>query len=427
MPSIRRSDGAALVHRLLSGLTLSGILALSTLPAMAGEGDLAGGGTSPAPETGYSSLTLPVSNFGFRGVARDRFGSLYLSSTLKNGIFILPSSCRNEDCATLVPLSPSLSDPGDVVADPVHGGAYVLLRLGGKVDYLPRGCLGVACMESHPLPERPAYPFRAVYDRGRQRLAVLDRLSNKIVLLSAGCHASRCLSFLPLPSGSGVPSGMAYDPRRKVLWVTYRQGTLVRIPPSCRRLSCETTYPPREKGLGLFSPAVSAQDDVLYLAAKKGGAIGWIDLAEPSPTLRLASLEPTSGQIVHLTPLPSGGIYLVTGPVDGLPPGESHPHGGFFSRPKGAQGGFDLRLFDLPGGTPSALASGGHKDLWLTIDDEDALFRLSLACKRKTPVLSKSCVTRIPFEKIETLYHSRYHQEIQVPKEPSPDLSHPSD
>ncbi|MCL5953669.1 MAG: hypothetical protein M1509_04075 [Nitrospirae bacterium] len=426
MPFIRRSDRSAFVRRLFSGLLLPGILSMSSLPALAGEGAPSGASTA-SPESEYSSLTLPVSNFGFRGVARDRYGSLYLSSTLKNGLFVLPPSCRSEDCATLIPLTPGLSDPGDVVADPVRGGAYVLLRLGDKVDYLPRGCLAAGCLEVHPLPERPAYPFRAVYDRGRQRLAVLDRLSNKIVLISSGCQGRHCLSFLPLPPKSGTPSGLAYDSRRKDLWVSYRQGTLVRVPPACRRLSCETTYPPGKTDLTLTSPVVSDKDDALYLSAKKGGAIGWVDLAENPPKLRLASLETTSGMISHLVPLPSGGVYLVTGLVSGRPPGESHPHGGFFSRPQGSAGGFDLRLFALPGGTPSALSPGGHNDLWMTVDDQDALFRLSLTCKRKSPVLSKVCVTRIPFEKIETLYHSRYHQEIQVPQEPSPDLSRPSD
>ena len=426
MPFIRRSDRSAFVRRLLSGVLLPGILSLSSLPALAGEGALSGA-PSASPESQYSSLTLPVSNFGFRGVVRDRFGSLYLSSTLKNGLFVLPPSCRSEDCATLIPLTPGLSDPGDVVADPIRGGAYVLLRLGDKVDYLPRGCLAAGCLEVHPLPERPAYPFRAVYDRGRQRLAVLDRLSNKIVLIASGCQGRHCLSFLSLPPKSGTPSGLAYDTRRKDLWVSYRQGTLVRIPPSCRRLSCEISYPPGKAGLTLASPVVSDKDDALYLAAKNGGAIAWIDLAENPPRLRLASLETTSGMISHLVPLSSGGVYLVTGLVSGRPPGETHPHGGFFSRPQGGAGGFDLRLFALPGGTPSALSPGGHNDLWMTVDDQDALFRLSLTCKRKTPVLSKVCVTRIPFEKIETLYHSRYHQEIQVPQEPSPDLSRPSD
>ena len=426
MPFIRRSDGKVFLRRLLSGLLLPGVLSLSSLPALAGE-KAPSGGTMPSPEAGYSSLTLPVSNFGFRGVARDRFGSLYLSSTLKNGLFVLPPSCRSEDCAALIPLSPGLADPGEVVADPVRGGAYVLLRLGDKVDYLPRGCLAASCVESSPLPERPAYPFRAVYDRGRQRLAVLYRLSNRIVLIPSGCRGRHCLSFLPLPPKSGTPSGLAYDARRKDLWVSYRQGTLVRIPPSCRRLSCDTLYPPRETGLDLFAPAVSDTDDTLYLAAKDGGAIGWINLAENPPTLRLAPLEPTSGRISRLVALPSGGVYLVGGGEKGAPPGESHPHAGFFSRPNGGAGGFDLRLLALSGGTPSALAPGGHRDLWMTVDDQDALFRLSLACQRKTPVLSKACVTRIPFEKIETLYHSRYHQEIQVPRDPSPALSPPSD
>ena len=77
MPFIRQSDRSAFVRRLLSGVLLPGILSLSSLPALAGEGAPPGASTA-SPESEYSSLTLPVSNFGFRGVARDRFGSLYL-------------------------------------------------------------------------------------------------------------------------------------------------------------------------------------------------------------------------------------------------------------------------------------------------------------------------------------------------------------
>lgn len=413
MPSILRSDRTAFLWRLLLGALLSGgLLWCGVIPAPADE--------PIPPATGYSTLALPVSNFGFRGVARDRFGTLYLSSTLKNGLFVLPPSCRNEDCATLVPLAPSLSDPGDVVADPVHGGAYVLLRMGDRVDYLPRGCLSSACLRIYSLPERPAYPFRAVYDTGRQRLAVLDRLSNRIVLLSGSCRSGRCLSFLPLPSGSGSPSGLALDPKRDDLWVTYSRGLLARIPSSCRRLSCELLFPPALSGLVLSSPAVSKKEDRLYLSAKDGGALGWVDLAEKAPKLRMTTIEPTSGKIVRLVPLPSGGVYLVTG-------GE-HPHGGFFRATTACKEGcFDLRLFPGSNGTPSSLSPGGHDDLWMTVDDRDTLFRLRLSCHPSGAVLLKPCVGKIPFEKIETLYHARYHQEIQVPSEPSPDLSRPSD
>ncbi len=413
MPSILRSDRPVFPGRLLLGaLLFGGLVSWAASPALAEE--------LPSSQTGYSTLALPVSNFGFRGVARDRFGTLYLASTLKNGLFVLPPSCRSEDCATLVPLAPALSDPGDVVADPVSGGAYVLLRMGDRVDYLPKGCLSASCLWGIPLPERPAYPFRAVYDAKRKRLAVLDRLSNRILFLSHACRTGRCLSFLPLPSGSGSPSGLALDPKRDDLWVTYRQGLLARIPSSCRRRSCEMSYPPAVSGLALSSPAVSGAEDRLYLSAKDGGALGWVDLAEMAPKLRMTTLEPTSGKIVRLAALPSGGVYLVTG-------GE-HPHGGFFRASTACKEGcFDLRLFPVSNGTPSSLSPGGHDDLWMTVDDRDALYRLRLSCRRSGAVLAKPCVETIPFEKIETLYHARYHQEIQVPSEPSPGLSRPSD
>ena len=418
MPSILRSDRRFLLASLLLGGLLSALPVFGRGPAGAW-GSSPSGAVSPGPETQYSSLALPVSNFGFRGVARDRSGTLYVASSLRNGLYVLPPSCRNEDCATLIPLAPSLADPGEVVADPERGGAYVLLRLGDRVVYVPPRCLGETCLRSYPLPERPAYPFRAVYDSGRHRLAVLDRLANRVVFLSGDCRNS-CLRFFRLP-GAGPSSGIAYDARRGDLWVTLKKsGTLVKIPRGCNKTACAVVYPLRAPGLAPDAPVVSPSDDRLYLTVKHGASLGWTPLGRPSGNLRMRDLEPTSGAIVHLVALSTGGVFLVTG--------GAHPHAGYFRVSKDCpRGCFDLRLFPLPNGTPVSLSHGGKKDLWMTVDDRDALFRMSLACRRKGSVLSKECVSKIPFQKIETLYHSRYHQEIQVPQEPSPDLSRPSD
>ena len=418
MPSIPRSDRRRLLTTLLLGGMLSGLLsfgpmALAASPASQEE-------DSPGPVTQYSKLALPVSNFGFRGLARDRSGALYVASALRNGVYVLPPSCRNEDCATLIPLEPILGDPGDVVSDPERGGAYVLLRLGDKVIYVPPRCLSKSCLRTYRLPERPAYPFRAVYDSGRHRLAVLDRLGRHVVFLSGDCAGRHCLSFFRLPS-SGSPSGIAYDPKRGDLWVTFvHSGAILRIPAGCRKTSCAGTFPGSLSGQAPASPGISPFEDRLYLSLEKGAALGWIDLGEAAPHLRIRNLEPTSGRISRLLALPSRGVFLVTG--------GHHPHAGYFRVSKSCQKGcFDLRLFPLPNGTPASLSPGGRQDLWMTVDDRDALFRMSLSCNRKGATLSRQCVSKIPFEKIETLYHSRYHQEIQVPKEPSPDLSRPSD
>lgn len=398
---------------LLGGLLSFGPIGLAASAASPEE-------ASPGPVTQYSTLALPVSNFGFRGVARERSGALYVASALKNGIYVLPPSCRNEDCATLIPLEPSLSDPGDVVVDPERGGAYVLLRLGGRVIYVPPRCLSKSCLRTFRLPERPTYPFRAVYDSGRHRLAVLDRLGKRVVFLSGDCAGRHCLSFFRLPS-SGSPSGIAYDPKRGDLWVTFvHPGAILRIPQGCRKTACGVALPGSLFSQSPASPGISPREDRLYLSLKNGAALGWINLGKASPHLRIRDLEPTSGKISRLLALSSGGIFLVTG--------GNHPHAGYFRSSKSCQKGcFDLRLFPLPNGTPASLSLGGRQDLWMTVDDRDALFRMSLSCNRKGATLSRQCVSKIPFEKIETLYHSRYHQEIQVPKEPSPDLSRPSD
>ncbi|MGC8529203.1 MAG: hypothetical protein ACP5OP_03265 [Leptospirillia bacterium] len=418
MPSILRSDRHSLLTTLLLGGLVSGLLCVGPLALAAPVPPSAG--DSSGPVTQYSSLALPVSNFGFRGLARGRSGTLYAASALKNGIYVLPPSCRNEDCATLIPLEPSLGDPGDVVADPERGGAYVLLRLGDRVTYVPPRCLEKSCLRTFLLPERPAYPFRAVYDSGRHRLVVLDRLGKRVVFLSGGCTGRHCLSFFRLPA-SGSPSGIAIDPKRGDIWVTFvHPGAILRIPDNCRKTACAVDFSGSIKTLDPSTPAISSREDRLYLSLKKGAALGWIQLGQPSPSLRMRELELTSGRISRLLPLPSGEIFLVTG--------GTHPHAGYYRSSKSCQEGcFDLRLFPLTNGTPASLSWGGRQKLWMTVDNQDALFRLSLTCKRKTSVLSKACVTRIPFEKIETLYHSRYHQKIQVPQEPSPDLSRPSD
>ncbi len=413
MPFIPRSDRKSLLTALLLGGLLYGSPVLAA--PLPGSGE-----ASPGPVTQYSSLALPVSNFGFRGIARDKGGALFVASSLRNGIYVLPPSCRSEDCATLIRLAPSLGDPGDVVADPERGGAYVLLRLGDRVTYVPPRCLSESCLRTFLLPERPSYPFRAVYDAGRHSLAVLDRLANRVVFVSGDCSGRHCLSFFRLPA-SGPSSGLAYDPKRGDLWVTFgHSGSIVRIPGSCRKASCAVTYPASVTGEAPSAPVVSSSEDRLYLSLRKGSALGWIDLGKNPSSLHIQELEPTSGSISRLAALPSGGVFLVTG--------GALPHAGYFRPSKDCpEGCFDLRLFPLPNGTPVSLSPGGRKDLWMTVDDRDALFRMSLACDRRASTLSKACVGKVPFEKIETLYHSRYHQEIQVPQEPSPDLSHPSD
>ncbi len=418
MPFILRSDRRLFQSALLLGGFLTGVFS-SGIPALAAPLPLSGE-ASPGPVTQYSSLALPVSNFGFRGLARDRRGTLFVASSLRNGLYVLPPSCRSEDCATLIRLAPSLGDPGDVVADPERGGAYVLLRLGDRVTYVPPRCLSESCLRTFLLPERPSYPFRAVYDAGRHRLAVLDRLADRVVFLSGDCTRRHCLSFFSLPA-LGPATGLAYDPKRADLWATFgRTGSIVRIPSGCRKTSCAVSYPASMAGEFPASPAISPAEDRLYLSLRKGSALGWIDLGKSPSSLHVQDLEPTSGTISRAVALPSGGVFLVTG--------GPRPHAGYFRSSKDCpEGCFDLRLFPFPDGTPAALTPGGRKDLWMTVDDRDALFRMSLSCDRKASTLSRACIGQIPFEKIETLYHSRYHQEIQVPKEPSPDLSHPSD
>ena len=414
MRSILRSDRRSLLTLfLLAGLFSLGPFGLAASGASSGE-------PSPGPETQYSTLALPVSNFGFRGIARDRSGALYIASALRNGVYVLPPPCRNEDCATLIQLEPSLSDPGDIVADPERGGVYVLLRLGGRVVYVPPRCLSQSCLRTFRLPERPTYPFRAVYDSGRHRLAVLDRLGKRVVFLSGDCVGPHCLSFFRLPP-SGSPSGIAYDPKRGDLWVTFvHPGAILRIPGGCRKSACAVAFPGSLRGQFPSSPVIASSGDRLYLGLKKGTALGWINLGKASPPLRVRDLEPTSGRLSRLLPLSSGGIFVVTG--------GTRPHAGYFRSSKSCmEGCFDLRLFPFFNGTPASLAFGGRQDLWMTVDDRDELFRMSLSCNRKGTTLSGQCVSKIPFEKIETLYHSRYHQEIQVPQEPSPDLSRPSD
>jgi hypothetical protein len=419
MPSTPRSDRfLAIVLFLVTGGIALLILGQCGPPVRAFADDL-------SPVTQYSTLELPVSNLGFRGIAQDKNGSLFVSSSLADRIYVLPPGCRNESCASPISLKPSLGLPGEVVADPFRGGAYLLLRLGDRVDYLPPHCLSETCLQTLILPERPAYPFRAVYDDQRRALAVLDRLSKKVVFIPEGCVNVHCLTRISLPK-HGQPSGIAYDRKRGDLWVTfYRTGSLLKIPAHCPKLSCSVVFPSTISGLNPESPVISSSSDRLYLVLKNGSAIGWVDLGQSRQSLEMRSIEPTSGKIIRLSPLHSGGVFLVTG-------GE-YPHAGFFTAgPSCPEGCFDVRLLPFRNGSPYGLSSGRKDSFWMTIDDRDALFRISSRpeCREKQTsgeVLSKNCLEKIAFQKIETLYHSRYHQEIQVPSEPSTKLSDPSD
>jgi len=378
-----------------------------------------------SPVSQFSTLEMPVSNFGFRGIARDRNGALYAAAALRDGLYVLPPGCRNESCATLIPLTPSLGLPGEVVADPRRGGAYVLLRLGDRVDYLPPHCLSESCLESVLLPERPAYPFRAVYDDQKHALAVLDRLADKVILVPGGCRTAHCLSSISLPP-HGQPSGIAYDKKRGTLWVVFHKtGALLEIPPDCRKLSCGVLFPSSVSGLDPEFPVISSSEDRLYLVLKNGSALGWVALGASRQILKMQTIEATSGKITRLSPLRTGGAFLLTG-------GEFPHAGAFFAGPDCPGGCFDLRLLPFKNGKPYGISSGKKDSLWLTVDDRDSLYRLStrpdcLKIHKSGSLFPKRCLAKIPFQKIETLYHSRYHQEIQVPSEPSTKLSDPSD
>ncbi len=203
-----------------------------------------------------------------------------------------------------------------------------------------------------------------------------------------------------------------------------RSGNLLKIPSNCRKISCSVLFPSTIPDLFPDSPVISGSDR-LFLILKKGSAIGWVDLGQTKQTLRMQSIEPTSGRILALAPLRTGEVYLATG-------GE-YPHAGSFGvGPSCPDGCFDLRLLPFKNGRPYGLSSGIDGTLWMTIDDRDSLYRISsrAGCgerKNFAPVLKKECLREIVFQNIETLYHSRYHQEIQVPSEPSTKLSDPSD
>lgn len=389
---------------------------LALLAVLAGLAGGAGPGPVLAGESqDLASIRLPVGNFGFRGIAEDRRGVLYVSSSLRNGLYVLPAGCRAEACATLIPLAPSLGLPGQVVADPDRGGAYVLMRLGDRVTYVPAGCLLASCLGTVPLPERPSYPFRAVWDSRLRALAVLDRLSGRVLLIPEGCLRARCIRSIVLPSG-GKPSGIAYDARRGNLWVTLsRRGALVSIPAGCRKGACVRLLPLSGPALAPSSPAISPREDRLYLVTGHGTGLGWLDLSAADPALSKAAIEETSGRLIRLFPLASGGLFVVTGGV--------HPHAGTFAAGPACPGGcFNLRLLPFENGAPYGLSPGRKGRLWMTIDDRDSLLfitRASCLGGRKA-VLGAPCLREVPFHELETLYHSRYHQEITVPRDSSP-------
>ena len=103
----------------------------------------------------YQTLKIPVAEYGFRGVGKDGRGQIYLTSLLKNGIYVLPPFCLKQECATFLRMKSPLSDPGQVVGLP-RGGAIVLLRLADRLIYIPSGCYASGCIRILVLPHSPS-------------------------------------------------------------------------------------------------------------------------------------------------------------------------------------------------------------------------------------------------------------------------------
>lgn len=362
----------------------------------------------------YATLNLPVAEFGFRGVQEDGKGTLYVSSLLKNGVFLMPFGCRTQACSTFIRLFPPLSAPGRVVAYP-SGGAFILLRFGDRIVFVPTSCLELSCTKTILLPSRPSYPSSGVIDPVTANLWVTDQLSDQIAVLPKNCFDAACMSFITLPSQDSQPSGIAYDPDNG-FWVTERIGNRIAlIPQSCRKTSCvrEFPIPSRDDSLNPFSPVTMGKGQVAFLTRKgkelfvgryQGGTLAF-NIVPIDPDLGKATriskgtdnslVMATQGEYIHVGRLRVSTNCLTS--EDRMTPMCTS----FTSIP-------------IPRGEPFALSQGKNGVFWITLRNRDDVLkvRLSKPCLGSGKTLPSQCYTTVSFARAETLYHREYHQEV---------------
>ena len=365
----------------------------------------------------YQTLQIPVTEFGFRGVGMDGRGQIYLTSLLKNGIYILPGSCKRQECATFVRIKVPLSDPGQVVGLS-RGGAFVLLRLADRVVYVPYGCNDPKCLRTIVLPRSPSYPSSGTVDLSTHNVWVTEQLADQISMFPPGCFRVSCMKSIDLPSKGAAPSGITVNPETG-LWVTEKnRDQLAFIPRNCLASHCvqEIGIPLHLKKAKLhpFSPVYIGGGRVAFLL--DGGRIVSVMKAEAQGiSFSFMKLEKGIGRAVLITANRKGELVLLTK--------GSRLHVGKVRLTKDCFRGdgtslascVDLKSLSIEGGKPTGLMDGRSGEYWMTLRDSDqvVLFRLNHGkCFGSEPNLPAACFQKIAFIRQETLYHKQYHQEV---------------
>jgi hypothetical protein len=362
----------------------------------------------------YASIDIPVAEFGFRGIGEDGKGTLYVSSLLKNGVFLLPNGCRTQDCSSFIELSPPLSAPGRVITLP-YGGAFVLQRFGDRIVFVPKNCMESSCTKTILLPNRPSYPSGGEFDPSNGSIWVSDELSNQIGILPEHCYDAGCMSFIGFPSKDSHPSGIANDPDTG-FWVTERAGDRIAfIPRLCRTTSCVKEYPiPSRSGkLRPFSPVSLGKDRIAFLV-RKGNAVVIGDIRSGTLAFHFIPIEEKLGKATRILGGDNDSVVIAT-KGELLHVGRLTLTKSCLASPEGMTPDcLDFKSIPIPRGEPFGLSRGAHGFIWITLRNRDEILRVRLEgpCLSSGRSLPPSCFTALSFSRSETLYHRKYHQEV---------------
>ncbi len=364
----------------------------------------------------YQTLQIPLTEFGFRGLGKDGQGQIYLTSLLKNGVYLLPPSCVSQECATFLRMGVPLSDPGQIVGLP-GGGAFVLLRLADRLVYIPSGCYSTVCLKTIVLPRSPSYPSSGAVDPGTHDVWITEQLADQISKIPAGCYRRDCMISIDMPTKGSAPSGIAWE-QGKGFWVTEKNiDRLAFIPQGCSETKCirEFSIPFRsDTRLRPFSPVILGEGKVAFLV-KRGKMVSIMKTGKKGLSFAFMPMEKGIGRADSIM-ADSGGRLILLAKGTRLHVGkirlsedciqDSVTH---------LSDCVDMRILGIDGGRPSGLMKGRRGEYWMALRNSDQIVRFRLAsprCLGRGSRLPKACYSTIAFTRKETLYHKEYHQEV---------------
>lgn len=362
----------------------------------------------------YASIDIPIAEFGFRGIGEDGKGNLFVSSLLKNGVFLMPNGCRDQNCATFIELSPPLSAPGRIVPLP-DGGAFVLQRFGDRIVFVPRNCRDSDCTKTILLPNRPSYPSAGTFDPSDGSTWVSDELSDQVAVLPPGCREADCMSLITLPTPYAHPSGIVNDPE-KGFWITEQKvDRIALVPRSCRATSCVKEFPiPSRTGfLKPFSPVALGKGRIGFLV-QGGRSLVVGDFQAGTLSFHFIPLEERVGRATRILGGNDGyvlvatkGEFLNVGRID-------LSESCLASSGRMSSECMDFRSIPIPKGEPFGLSQGTGGFVWITLRNRDEILRVRFdsPCMAGGKSLPTHCYSILSFSRAETIYHREYHQEV---------------